>query len=244
MQKLLLVSLATALIACTFPLTLSSANAETTLAMAPQPEPKKKCITIGDKRICLEDFGGKKDDDEDEPKKTGNICEGEIACPPGYVVLDKPNKYGACCEPKEGFPDTTPAPAPGPAGGGDTTKENICEGEIACPPGYVVLDKPNKYGACCEPKEGFPTTTPAPAPTDAVPEDASSPEPTNADYGKCKIPEQKSFVGRGCLKGHDSTALPEYKAAEYTTTCKGKSGIPLCGPVPSRGGQFECWCYF
>jgi hypothetical protein len=82
--------------------------------MAPQPE-KKKCITIGDKRICLEDFGNKKNDDDDDaddkPKKTGNICEGEVACPPGYVVLDKPNKYGACCEPKEGLPAPKPTEA-------------------------------------------------------------------------------------------------------------------------------------
>ena len=27
------------------------------------------------------------------------------ACPPGYVVLEKKNKYGAFCEPKEGFPE-------------------------------------------------------------------------------------------------------------------------------------------
>jgi hypothetical protein len=164
------------------------------------PQPKKKCITIGDKRICLEDFKKKtttlttpKRTTTTRRKKTGNICEGEIACPPGYVVLDKLNKYGACCEPKEGFPETTPKPE-----------------DSAAP----------------------------------APEDASSPEPTNNDYAKCKVPEQKSFVGKGCLKGHDSAALPESKKPEYVTTCKGKSGIPLCGPVPSRGGQFECWCYF
>jgi hypothetical protein len=32
-----------------------------------------------------------------------NTTQGERSCPPGYVVLDKPNKYGAYCElaPKE-----------------------------------------------------------------------------------------------------------------------------------------------
>ena len=30
----------------------------------------------------------------------------ETSCPAGYVVLDKPNKYGALCEPKEGLPET------------------------------------------------------------------------------------------------------------------------------------------
>jgi hypothetical protein len=90
----------------------SAASAEAQLAMAPQP--KKKCITIGDKRICFEDDAKNRDDDDDDDdkpkkKKRGNICGGETACPPGYVVLDKPNKYGACCEAKEGLPKQAPA---------------------------------------------------------------------------------------------------------------------------------------
>ncbi|TJV51492.1 MAG: hypothetical protein E5Y01_14650 [Mesorhizobium sp.] len=36
--------------------------------------------------------------------------EGERSCPPGYVVLKEKNKYGAFCEPKEGFPAQEPAP--------------------------------------------------------------------------------------------------------------------------------------
>ncbi len=76
-----------------------------------------KCIGIGQKRICLDDEdpannAGDGDDDDEKPKKkknkgkkTGNICAGkDVSCPAGYVVLDKPNKYGACCEPKEGLP--------------------------------------------------------------------------------------------------------------------------------------------
>jgi hypothetical protein len=70
------------------------------------------------------------------------------------------------------------------------------------------------------------------------------PSPSSADYTTCHDPEAKSFPDKGCLKAHDSSALPEYKAAEYKTTCKSKSGIPLCGPVPSRNNQFECWCYY
>jgi len=89
-----------------------------------------KCITIGDKRFCLEENA----DDRDQDK--GEQAPGERSCPPGYVVLEKPNKYGAYCEPL----DATKTP-----------------GERSCPPGYVVLEKPNKYGAFCEPKEGLPT---------------------------------------------------------------------------------------
>jgi hypothetical protein len=57
-------------------------------------------VVVGDKKKSK----GKK-------KKTGNICKGEIACPPGYVVLDKPNAYGACCEQKQGLPAPAPAEA-------------------------------------------------------------------------------------------------------------------------------------
>jgi hypothetical protein len=79
---------------------------------------KEKCITIGEKRMCFEDGKNKKgndapaekeDNDDDDagvakPQATGNKCEGPIVCDPGYVVLDKPNKYGACCEAREGLP--------------------------------------------------------------------------------------------------------------------------------------------
>jgi hypothetical protein len=87
---------------------------------------KEKCISIGGKRVCFEDGKNKKGNAEDddnngdgEPQPTGNKCQGEVACPSGYVVLDKPNKYGACCEPKEGFPNTEakkPGPGSCPAG--------------------------------------------------------------------------------------------------------------------------------
>jgi hypothetical protein len=44
----------------------------------------------------------KKKHTDDDNNTTPN---GEHACPAGYVVLDKPNKYGAFCEPKEGLPE-------------------------------------------------------------------------------------------------------------------------------------------
>ena len=66
----------------------------------------KKCITIGDKRICFEDGKDKSNDDADNAKSQKTCAKKKISCPAGYVVLDKPNKYGACCEPKEGLPPT------------------------------------------------------------------------------------------------------------------------------------------
>ncbi|CDX11149.1 exported hypothetical protein [Mesorhizobium sp. ORS 3324] len=55
--------------------------------------------------------------------------EGERSCPPGYVVLKEKNKYGAFCEPKEGFP----AEAGGEQGGAGpvpAASRNVC-----CKPG-------------------------------------------------------------------------------------------------------------
>jgi hypothetical protein len=45
------------------------------------------------------------DDDDDKPKAKAipKKC-GKVRCDPGYVVLEKPNKYGACCEAREGLP--------------------------------------------------------------------------------------------------------------------------------------------
>ncbi|MDX8509773.1 hypothetical protein [Mesorhizobium captivum] len=40
--------------------------------------------------------------------------EGECSCPPGYVVLKEKNKYGAFCEPKEGFPEQADQGGAGP----------------------------------------------------------------------------------------------------------------------------------
>jgi hypothetical protein len=71
-----------------------------------------------------------------------NLEPGEHVCPVGYLVLDKPSKFGAFCEEVKGFPI--------PAG-----MESV---ERACPAGYIVLATPNKYKALCEPKEGFPGT--------------------------------------------------------------------------------------
>jgi hypothetical protein len=119
----------------------------------------KKCITIGDKSICFDDGKNKKNNDDDEkddaekkdqPKKTGNICEGEVACPPGYVVLDKPNKYGACCEPKEGFcpPDRPSGTPPNCCAEGTTFREGACW-PTNCPPGTVGT--PPHCQRTCEP---------------------------------------------------------------------------------------------
>jgi hypothetical protein len=55
--------------------------------------------------------GGGAEAPENNPAPTTQTEPGEHACPAGYVVLDKPNKYGSFCEPKEGFPETPATPA-------------------------------------------------------------------------------------------------------------------------------------
>jgi hypothetical protein len=105
---------------------------EALLAMAPQA--KQKCITIGEKRVCFEDGAKKKndddDDDDDEPKskKATKDCR-KARCEPGLVVLDKPNKYGACCEAREGLPPPK------------TAEPEKCKfpGEVGTPPIALVL---------------------------------------------------------------------------------------------------------
>jgi hypothetical protein len=87
-------------------------SSEALLAMGAMA--KEKCITIGEKRICLEDGAKKKnknDDDDDDDDNDDNSKPAEATkdckkarCEPGLVVLDKPNKYGACCEAREGLP--------------------------------------------------------------------------------------------------------------------------------------------
>ena len=105
----------------------------------------QKCVTVGGTRVCFED--GR------------NGRPRERKCPPGYVVLDKPNKYGAFCEKRAEQPQ-----------------------ERACPPGYVVLEKPNKYGAYCEPVG---QTQPLPPP---------QPQPESCPDGQVFYPNQ------GCLR--------------------------------------------
>ncbi len=77
------------------------------------------------------------DDDDDKPKaqkknkdknknkeQAGKTCGKKVNCEVGYVRLDKPNKYGACCEPREGLP---PAKAAEP-------EKCKFPGEIGSPP--------------------------------------------------------------------------------------------------------------
>ncbi len=145
----------------------------------------KKCITIGAKSICFDDGKGKTTNDDadndgngdaggggNKPQPTtGNKCQGEITCPPGYVVLDKPNKYGACCEPKEGFcpPDRPVGTPPNCCAEGTTFREGACwptncgPGTVGTPPHCQRICAPGKIlvgQTCYDPCPAGTTGTP------------------------------------------------------------------------------------
>ena len=69
------------------------------------------CKLVKSKLVCGEDINDDHGDGGKKHKKKDEGTQGERSCPPGYVVLDKPNQYGAFCEPKEGLPKPAPAEA-------------------------------------------------------------------------------------------------------------------------------------
>lgn len=122
------------------------------------------CKKIEGRLVCGK-LGGSDDDDERPQKKTDTKkkkkgqkpdgSEGERACPPGYIVLQKANKYGAFCEPREGLPppkqaEPTKCKFPGEVG----TPPNC-----ACPPdtefmGYKGCVKLNSWSCHSDTNSG------------------------------------------------------------------------------------------
>lgn len=114
-------------------------------------------------------------------------------------------------------------------------------GERSCPPGYVVLDKPNKYGAFCEPVD---TSKSAPAKEAEKCKFGMVGTPPN-----CACPEGTKFFGyKGCLhtlycSGWHSNEYAAEQQKTWIPKCKAQSGIPDCHAVTRPGVVFECCCY-
>jgi hypothetical protein len=118
------------------------------------------------------------------------------------------------------------------------------QGERSCPPGYVVLDKPNKYGAFCEPKEGLPAPAPAEAEKCKFPGQVGTPP-------NCSCPDGTEFLGfKGCVKytlqeycnDLDATGLDAFSAK-----CKDPYyGTPSCATFSTAPphGSYRCCCYY
>ena len=111
-------------------------------------------------------------------------------------------------------------------------------GERSCPPGYVVLDKPNKYGAFCEPQEGFPESKPQQAKSCGFGMSGSPPN-CNCNFGE--------FLGyRGCPSSqhiYPSMEAAAFSQKEFVASCEGAGGKSVCKKVSKPEGPFECTCY-
>ena len=132
----------------------------------------KRCITIAGKTVCIDDGQDKKSNNNNNPGNDG-----------GSGNNDNP----------EGTNDT------GNNGGGanDTSKSATDKpldcSKAQCDAGYVKLDKPNKYGACCEPAEGFcPSDRPNGTPPNCCPQGTTFREgacwPTECGPGTVGVP--------------------------------------------------------
>jgi hypothetical protein len=120
---------------------------------------KEQCITVGQKKVCFDDGKNKKEDDDEEDEDEDNddkpkeskkefTCE-KARCEPGMVVLDKPNKYGACCEAREGLPPPKTAEPEKCKFPGEVGTPPNC----TCPPGTEFMGYKGCVTAqrvCCE----------------------------------------------------------------------------------------------
>ncbi len=116
-----------------------AAGANVQISEAPAYAPIVKAATFG----CTLSHGqlvcGVVNGDKNTNEQDGQL-QGQSPCPPsGATGLVK---HKTACQQ-----------------GGSPINNAGSQDEHSCPPGYVVLDKPNKYGAFCEPKEGFPEQT-------------------------------------------------------------------------------------
>ena len=80
------------------------------------------------------------DDDDDKPKKSKDkvipkTCGKKVNCEAGFVKLEKPNKYGACCEAREGLPPPKPQQADKCQFPGEVGTPPNC----TCPPGTEFM---------------------------------------------------------------------------------------------------------
>jgi hypothetical protein len=116
-------------------------------------------------------------------------------------------------------------------------KGNKCAHKHSCPAGYVVLDKPNQYGACCELKEGLPKPAPA--------------EPEKCKFGMigtppndCHCPFGTEFAGyKGCIKSSKCVTLPGNINPVEATNTKASQMLGGCTTFCEfSGGQAECCC--
>jgi hypothetical protein len=123
----------------------------------------KKCLTIGQKSVCFDDGKSKKGNDDADPV-TDDFGEAE----PATEDLGENDANGAA-----GGEDDQPKAA---------TKPFTCA-KAQCDAGEVKLDKPNAYGACCQPMDRCPPERPSGTPPNCCPKDTTFRE------GFCRVSE-------------------------------------------------------
>jgi hypothetical protein len=121
-------------------------------------------------------------------------------------------------------------------------KQKHKDEEHSCPAGYVVLDKPNKYGSFCELKE-------TPQPTAEKCKFGMIGTPPN----DCHCPQGTEFSGyKGCVavvkKMHelcvDFDGYYQEKTSAFSTKCyKEYSGSTACF-IKNKAGDWRCCCRY
>ena len=117
-----------------------------------------KCEMVEGKLVCGKTRGSKShdendDDDNDQPKKSKDkvipkTCGKKVNCEAGFVKLEKPNKYGACCEAREGLPPPKQQEAEKCKFPGEVGTPPNC----SCPPGTEFMG----YRGCLPKKAADP----------------------------------------------------------------------------------------
>ena len=259
MRKPLVVQLASPLIAAAILILGSSFNASAA----------KKCITIGEKSICFDDGKGKKGNDgggaagkndngqndndngknDDKPKGEDDAAKGEgddqpkaepkpldcskAQCDLGYIKLDKPNKYKACCQAVDRCPPERPSGTPpNCCEAGLTFREGFCR-VTDCPPGTVGT--PPHCDRVCGPgkiKVGQSCYDPCPPGTLGTPPNCKCPDWHDWDDGA------KACVARKCTGGMVGTQ-PNCSCPSGSVLKGGACQACEGGKVPVKG---ECKC--
>jgi hypothetical protein len=117
------------------------------------------------------------------------------------------------------------------------------QGERSCPAGYVVLEKPNKYGSFCEPKDGLPA--PAPAEAEKCKFGMIGTPPND-----CRCPEHTEFEGyKGCVRKAEEKYCRDYsyeqagERVEFLNLCRALNRVGECNQPPHTS-YLKCCCHW
>ena len=123
----------------------------------------------------------------------------------------------------------------------DKVIPKTCGKKVNCEAGFVKLEKPNKYGACCEAREGLPPPKQQEA--------AKCKFPGQINPPNCDCPPGTEFMGyRGCLtvakkqQGYCQTFAPSHQGIFEQTCSNQKGGFTNCGIITAN--QYQCCCNY